>query len=91
MFANGPVDWSSRFLKVAASSCQAETAASCVVPSGTPSSANLFGHLLDAIGTKLSGGTTVLLMDNSAAVEQADHAGASKKTEHYKRWEYYLR
>eukprot|EP00965_Chrysotila_dentata_P214464 6188198-Pleurochrysis_carterae.AAC.1 len=29
-------------------------------------------------------------MDNSAAVEQADHAGASKKTEH-KRWEYYLR
>eukprot|EP00965_Chrysotila_dentata_P086576 2858753-Pleurochrysis_carterae.AAC.1 len=30
-------------------------------------------------------------MDNSAAVEQADHAGSSKKTEHYKRWEYYLR
>eukprot|EP00965_Chrysotila_dentata_P017508 581899-Pleurochrysis_carterae.AAC.1 len=28
-------------------------------------------------------------MDNSAAVEQADHAGASKKSEHYKRWEYY--
>eukprot|EP00965_Chrysotila_dentata_P146894 4849716-Pleurochrysis_carterae.AAC.1 len=28
-------------------------------------------------------------MDNFAAVsEQADHAGASKKTEHYKRWEY---
>eukprot|EP00965_Chrysotila_dentata_P039549 1314588-Pleurochrysis_carterae.AAC.1 len=30
-------------------------------------------------------------MDNSAAVEQADHAGASKKAEHYKRWKYYLR
>eukprot|EP00965_Chrysotila_dentata_P025719 854558-Pleurochrysis_carterae.AAC.1 len=30
-------------------------------------------------------------MDNSVAVEQADHPGASKKTEHYKRWEYYLR
>eukprot|EP00965_Chrysotila_dentata_P003423 111290-Pleurochrysis_carterae.AAC.1 len=31
-------------------------------------------------------------MDNSAAVEQADHAGgALKKTKHYKRWEYYLR
>eukprot|EP00965_Chrysotila_dentata_P169210 5588191-Pleurochrysis_carterae.AAC.1 len=30
-------------------------------------------------------------MDNSAAVEQADHANASKKTEHYKRREYYLR
>eukprot|EP00965_Chrysotila_dentata_P139099 4600111-Pleurochrysis_carterae.AAC.1 len=30
-------------------------------------------------------------MDNSAAVERADHAGASKKTRHYKHWEYYLR
>eukprot|EP00965_Chrysotila_dentata_P178991 5911122-Pleurochrysis_carterae.AAC.1 len=30
-------------------------------------------------------------MDNSAAVEQADHAGASKKTDHYERWECYLR
>eukprot|EP00965_Chrysotila_dentata_P222751 6193157-Pleurochrysis_carterae.AAC.1 len=30
-------------------------------------------------------------MDNSAAVEQADHAGTSQKSEHYKRWEYYLR
>eukprot|EP00965_Chrysotila_dentata_P106170 3506509-Pleurochrysis_carterae.AAC.2 len=27
MFANGSVDWNSRLLKVAASSCQAETAA----------------------------------------------------------------
>eukprot|EP00965_Chrysotila_dentata_P228618 6196709-Pleurochrysis_carterae.AAC.1 len=30
-------------------------------------------------------------MDNFVAVEQADHAGASRKAEHYKRWEYYLR
>ncbi|NJR41756.1 MAG: hypothetical protein HC767_02915, partial [Akkermansiaceae bacterium] len=91
MFANGPVDWSSRLLKVAASSCQAETAAGCVAAKRNTFLRNLLGHLLDAIGTKLSGGATVLLMDNSAAVEQADHAGASKKTEHYKRWEYYLR
>eukprot|EP00965_Chrysotila_dentata_P091783 3030311-Pleurochrysis_carterae.AAC.1 len=39
----------------------------------------------------MSGSATVLLMDNSAAVEQADYAGASTKTEHYKRWECYLR
>eukprot|EP00965_Chrysotila_dentata_P102327 3378059-Pleurochrysis_carterae.AAC.1 len=32
-----------------------------------------------------------LLMDNSTAVEQADHTGASKKTEQYKRWEHDLR
>eukprot|EP00965_Chrysotila_dentata_P179073 5913621-Pleurochrysis_carterae.AAC.1 len=50
------------------------------------------GYLFNTIGTRLSGGATVLLMNNSAAVEQADHTGASKKTEHYKRWEYcYLR
>eukprot|EP00975_Prorocentrum_lima_P053583 11243846-Prorocentrum_lima.AAC.1 len=30
-------------------------------------------------------------MDNSAAVDQAENVGAGKKTEHYKRWEYYLR
>eukprot|EP00965_Chrysotila_dentata_P130344 4309732-Pleurochrysis_carterae.AAC.2 len=34
---------------------------------------------------------TVLLMDNPAAAEEADHATALKETEHYKRWEYYLR
>eukprot|EP00965_Chrysotila_dentata_P142553 4711918-Pleurochrysis_carterae.AAC.1 len=63
-----------------------------LLPRRTPSSAIFSrGHLLDVIGTKLSSGATVLLMDNSAAVEQADHASASKKTEHYKRWEYYLR
>eukprot|EP00965_Chrysotila_dentata_P107763 3559284-Pleurochrysis_carterae.AAC.3 len=91
-FANGHVNWSFRLLKVAASSCQAETAASCVAGKrNTTPLRNLFGHLLDVIGTKLNGGAIVLLVDNSAAVEQADHAGASKKAEHYKRWEYYLR
>eukprot|EP00965_Chrysotila_dentata_P151573 5009604-Pleurochrysis_carterae.AAC.1 len=34
---------------------------------------------------------TVLLMDNPAAAEEADHAAALKETEHYKRWKYYLR
>eukprot|EP00965_Chrysotila_dentata_P241677 6204421-Pleurochrysis_carterae.AAC.5 len=33
---------------------------------------------------------TVLLTANSVAAEQANHAGASKKTEHYTRWEYSL-
>eukprot|EP00965_Chrysotila_dentata_P074184 2450188-Pleurochrysis_carterae.AAC.1 len=88
MFANGPVDWNSRLLEVATSSCQAETAAGCVAAKQNTCLRNLLAHLLDAINTKLSGGATVLLMDNSAAVEQADHAGTSKKTEHYKRWEY---
>eukprot|EP00965_Chrysotila_dentata_P032291 1076374-Pleurochrysis_carterae.AAC.3 len=90
LFANGPVDWSSRLLKVDASSCLAETAAGCVAAKRNTFLRNLVGHLLDVIGTKLNGGATVLLMDNSAAVEQADHAGASKKTEHYQRWKYYL-
>eukprot|EP00965_Chrysotila_dentata_P115548 3818848-Pleurochrysis_carterae.AAC.1 len=85
MFANGHVDWSFCLLKVAASSCQAETAAGCVAAKRNTFLPKLLGHLLDAIGTKLSGGATVLLVDNSAAVAQADHADASKKTEHYKR------
>eukprot|EP00965_Chrysotila_dentata_P154983 5120849-Pleurochrysis_carterae.AAC.1 len=91
MFTNGHVDWSSRFLKVAASSCQAKTAAGCVAAKRNTFLRNLLGHILDVIGTKLNGDATVLLMDNSAAVEPADHADASKKTEHYKRWEYYMR
>eukprot|EP00965_Chrysotila_dentata_P016672 553346-Pleurochrysis_carterae.AAC.2 len=92
MFANSPIDWSSRLFKVAASSCQAETAAGRVAAKRNTFLRNFLGHLLGVLGTnKLNGGATVLLMDNSAAVEQADHAGASKKTEHYTRWEYYQR
>eukprot|EP00965_Chrysotila_dentata_P049000 1625357-Pleurochrysis_carterae.AAC.4 len=91
MFADGPVDWSSRLLKVAASSFQDETAADCVAAKRNIFLRNFLGHLLDVIGTKLNGGATVLLMDKSTAGEQTDHAGASKKIEHYKRWEYFLR
>eukprot|EP00965_Chrysotila_dentata_P256837 6212686-Pleurochrysis_carterae.AAC.1 len=79
------------FASVAASSCQAETAADCVADQRNTFLRNLLGRLLDAIGTKLSGGATVFLMDISAAVTQAGYACASKKTEHYERWEYYLR
>eukprot|EP00965_Chrysotila_dentata_P029715 987609-Pleurochrysis_carterae.AAC.1 len=41
-----------------ASSCQAETAAGCVASKRNTFLRNLLGHLLDAIGTKLSGGAT---------------------------------
>ena len=90
-FANGPVDWSSRLLKVSASSCQAETAAGCIAAKRNTFLRNLLSHLLDACGDKLSGGATPLLMDNTAAVEQAENVGSSKKTEHCKRWEFHLR
>eukprot|EP00965_Chrysotila_dentata_P001232 40039-Pleurochrysis_carterae.AAC.1 len=90
MFVNGPVNWSARLLKVAASSCQAETAAGCVAAKQNSFLRILLGHLFDAIHTKLNDGANVLLVDKFKAVEQADRAGGSKKTEHYKRWEYYL-
>eukprot|EP00965_Chrysotila_dentata_P115366 3812999-Pleurochrysis_carterae.AAC.1 len=90
MFANDTVNWSFRLLKLAASSCPAETAGGCVAAKQNTLLRNLLSQLLDTIGTKLSGGATVLLMDNSAAVEQAGHTGASTKTEHYKRWEHYF-
>eukprot|EP00965_Chrysotila_dentata_P194613 6176473-Pleurochrysis_carterae.AAC.1 len=90
MFANGPIDWSSRLHKVAANFCQTVSAAGCLAAKRNFFLRNLFGHLLDSIGTKLNGGAIMLLVDNSAADEQADPAGASKKTEHYERWEYCL-
>eukprot|EP00965_Chrysotila_dentata_P033348 1110300-Pleurochrysis_carterae.AAC.2 len=73
------------------SSCQAKTADGCVAAKRNTFLRNLLGHSLDIIETKLNGGATVLLMEYFAAVEQADHAGASKKTEHYKRWEHHIR
>eukprot|EP00965_Chrysotila_dentata_P096442 3187137-Pleurochrysis_carterae.AAC.1 len=91
MFANGSVDWSARLRKVAASSCQAETSAGCIAVKRNIFLRTFLGYLLDAIGTKLNGGATLLLIANSAAVEQADHSGSSKKTEHHQRWEFYLR
>eukprot|EP00965_Chrysotila_dentata_P187010 6171866-Pleurochrysis_carterae.AAC.2 len=57
MLANGPVDWSSRLLKVAASSYRAKSASGCVA--AKRNTFLLLGHLLDyAIGTKLDGGAT---------------------------------
>eukprot|EP00965_Chrysotila_dentata_P128852 4260270-Pleurochrysis_carterae.AAC.2 len=91
MFANGLVDWSSRLLKVAASSGQTETAAGCVVAKRNTFLFNLLGLSLDIISTKLNRGDIILPMDNSAAVERAGHVGACKETESYQRWEYYLR
>eukprot|EP00965_Chrysotila_dentata_P263081 6214752-Pleurochrysis_carterae.AAC.5 len=92
MFDNVPVDWSSRLLKVAASFCLAKTTAGFVAAKRSTFLLNLLGHFLDAIGNKLNGGATVLLMVNIAAFEQADRASASKKrTEHYKCSEYSVR
>eukprot|EP00965_Chrysotila_dentata_P258127 6213111-Pleurochrysis_carterae.AAC.1 len=84
MFANCPVESSSCLLKVAAISCQAETAAGCVAAKRiTPSSA-----IFSAIYSTPSAPSPAAA---PPSVEQADHAGgASKKTKHYKRWEYYL-
>eukprot|EP00965_Chrysotila_dentata_P220257 6191667-Pleurochrysis_carterae.AAC.1 len=61
MFTNGPVDWSFRLLKIATSSCQAETAAGCVAAKRNTFLRNLLGHSLYIIGTKLNGGVTVSL------------------------------
>eukprot|EP00965_Chrysotila_dentata_P223339 6193517-Pleurochrysis_carterae.AAC.1 len=69
IFANCPVDWSFRLLKRAASVCQVETVAGCFVAKRKTILRNLFGHLLDTIGTKPNGGAAVLLMNNSTPVE----------------------
>eukprot|EP00965_Chrysotila_dentata_P258248 6213159-Pleurochrysis_carterae.AAC.3 len=84
-FANCAVDWSSCLRKVATSSSQAETAASCAAVKRNAFLRNLLSHLLDTIGTWLNRGASVLLMDNFASVEKVGHAGASNKIEHCKR------
>ena len=90
-FANGPIDWSSRLLKVSASSCQAETGAGCLAAKRNVFVRNVINELLTVLGLTLQGGATLLFMDNYAAIQQAAQNGTSKKTEHYKRWEYTLR
>jgi hypothetical protein len=88
---NGPVDWSSRLLKVSASSCHAETAAACIAARRNRYIRALTSHLLSMVGEELRGGATLLFTDNSATVDQAENVSATKRTEHYKRWEYTLR
>jgi hypothetical protein len=87
----GPVEWSTRLLKVSASSCHAETAAACMAAKRNRYIRALLSHLFNLVSTELKGGATMLFMENSATVDQAENLSASKKTEHYRRWEYTLR
>eukprot|EP00965_Chrysotila_dentata_P046078 1531996-Pleurochrysis_carterae.AAC.1 len=53
-------------------------ASGCVAAMRNTFLSNFFSHLLNAIGNKLTGSATVLLMDIRAAVEQADLAATQE-------------
>ena len=87
---NAAIDWSSKLLKVKASSAEAEISAGCLATKRIIFVRNVMTELLKLFDKSLVGATP-LLIDNSAAIELSENVGVSKKTEHFKRWQHTLR
>jgi len=87
MFCNGPIDWSVRIIKVIChSSAEAEIAAGCMMGKRLP----FIRQLLSDCHVKLEH-PIVIFLDNTAALLLIDRMGASPKTAHFLRWQFYLR
>ena len=87
MFYNGPLDWSVRIIKVIChSSAEAEIAAGCMMGKRI----TFIRQLLADCTFKLDRPITIFL-DNTAALALIEKMGASPKTAHFLRWQFYLR
>ena len=90
MLLNAALDWSSKLLKVQASSSEAEISSGCLATRRLLFVRNVMTPLMELFDDTLTGATP-LLIDNSAAIELSENVGVSKKTEHFKRWQHTLR
>jgi hypothetical protein len=87
MFYNGPLDWSTRIIKVIChSSAEAEIAAGCMMAKRIP----FIRQLLSDCTFKLDR-PIIIFLDNTAALALIEKMGASPKTAHFLRWQFYLR
>ena len=87
MMCNGPVDWSSKLIRVIChSSSEAEIASGCFSGKRTVFLVQLLGEF----GVKF-GGKMIMLIDNTAAMDLSQKLGVQTRTAHFLRWQHYLR
>ena len=87
MMCNGPVDWSSKLIRVIChSSSEAEIAAGCFLGKRSV----FITQFIACFQHKLTGRFT-LLIDNSAALDLSKKLGVQTRTAHFLRWQHYLR
>ena len=87
MFANGPISWLSRRLKIVCdSSCEAETASLSLACKNM----SYVRRILADMGVKLSGPVPVVI-DNSGTFGDVRRTAPSQRTKHFDRWVQYAR
>jgi len=87
MFYNGPLDWGSRMVRVIChSSAEVEISAGCIMAKRFP----FILQLLSDMQVKIEK-PVICFLDNTAALALAERMGASPKTAHFLRWQFYLR
>ena len=87
LMCNGPIDWSSKIIRVIChSSSEAEIGAGCFLGKRAVFIQQLISHY----GLK-SVGKFNLLIDNTAAMDLSRKLGVQVNTAHFLRWQHYLR
>ena len=87
MMCNGPIDWSSKIIRVIChSSSEAEIAAGCFL-----GKRSVFITQFAACFKVKFAGKFILLIDNSAALDLSKKLGVQTRTAHFLRWQHYLR
>jgi hypothetical protein len=84
---NGPVDWSSKLIRVIChSSAESEIASGCFSGKRSVFIKQLTGEMTVVIQSKF-----FLLIDNTAADDLSKKLGVQTRTAHFLRWQFYLR
>ena len=87
MAFNGAIDWGAKLIKVTMhSSSEIEIGAACIAGKRLQFFRNLSRELKIKVGMNIP-----MLIDNSGAIDLCEKIGASKKTEHFQRWQHYCR
>ena len=87
MAYNGAIDWGSKLVKVTMhSSSEIEIAAACFAAKRIMFYKNISKEIDEKLQLPIP-----MLIDNSGAVELCEKVGASKRTEHFMRWQHYCR
>lgn len=87
MMCNGPIDWSSKIIRVIChSSSEAEIASGCFLGKRSVFVKQLSATLGCPLGSRF-----FMLIDNSAAIDLSAKLGVQTRTAHFLRWQHYLR
>ena len=85
MAFNGAIDWGSKLVKVTMhSSSEIEIAAACLAAKRLQFYRELCREIKISVKTPFP-----MLIDNSGAIDLCEKVGASKRTEHFQRWQHY--